>query len=110
MTLPNADQAHVPDEKVVGYLLSEEHANGRSKARFFRSVGFTKAEAAALIAALLEVARTGSVTDRLQDEHGTRYVVDGSVETPTAHTIDIRTVWIVLEEEQRPRFVTAYPR
>jgi len=40
MRLPNGTNAYVPREKLVEYLLSETHAVGKSKARFFRGFGF----------------------------------------------------------------------
>lgn len=109
MRLPNAERARIPEEKIAEYLLSEEHATGRSKARYFRSLGFAKSESSVLRGALLEVAVSGSVTDRLRDAHGTRYVVDGTMDTPTGGTVEIRTVWMILKGERSPRLVTAYP-
>ena len=41
--LPNAGHGIVSDQKVVGYLLSESHPDGRGKARFFSGYGFTAA-------------------------------------------------------------------
>jgi len=41
MKLPNAEHAIVPGPKITHYLLSETHRDGRHKAAFFRSFGFT---------------------------------------------------------------------
>jgi hypothetical protein len=41
MELPNKSNAFVATGKVLDYLLSETHAVGRSKARFFGSVPVT---------------------------------------------------------------------
>jgi hypothetical protein len=40
MKLPNADNAVVEREKIVGYLLNSAHRYGTSKARFFAGFGF----------------------------------------------------------------------
>lgn len=40
MELLNKFKAYIPISKMTGYLLSETHAVGKSKARFFRSLGF----------------------------------------------------------------------
>jgi len=40
MKLPNREQADIPQSKLIDYLLSENHAAGRSKAAFFRNFGF----------------------------------------------------------------------
>lgn len=41
MHTPNADMAEVPPAKVTRYLLSLESEDGRSKAAFFLSRGFS---------------------------------------------------------------------
>jgi hypothetical protein len=40
MKLPKVSTAVVPPEKMVGYLLSETHRDGRHKAAFFHRLGF----------------------------------------------------------------------
>ena len=40
MKLPNVEQVIVPRAKIVDYLLSETHRNGRYKAAFFLRFGF----------------------------------------------------------------------
>ena len=42
MKLPNLEKAIVPREKIVDYLLSFVHKDGRAKAEFFMRFGFTK--------------------------------------------------------------------
>jgi len=38
--LPNKSKAYIPANKITGYLLSKTHAIGKSKAGYFRSLGF----------------------------------------------------------------------
>lgn len=106
--LPDGMVAVVPQAKVTDYLLSETHPEGRFKARFFRSAGFT--DAADLTASLLAVARTGNATARMSTTHGRLYDVDGKIETPTGILTTLRTVWIREHGTDAPRLVTAYPR
>ncbi len=40
MKLPNREKAFVPREKIVDYLLSFVHKDGRAKAEFFTRFGF----------------------------------------------------------------------
>lgn len=108
MRLPGGHEAHVPREKVEGYLLSRTHPTGRFKARFFLGAGFTTTES--LVAALEEVARRGTVSSEVQTAYGVKYVVDGQLETPAGDQAAIRTVWIREEGSVVPQFVTAYPR
>ncbi len=53
MKLPHRDRAHVPMRKLTNYLLSPSHPVGRSKAPFFRGLGFNASDADALRAELL---------------------------------------------------------
>jgi hypothetical protein len=48
LRLPNKEKAYIPRHKILDYLLSEKHAVGKSKARFFRSLGFDESNAGEL--------------------------------------------------------------
>jgi len=54
--LPNKADAYIPPNKIEGYLLSETHAIGRLKGRFFRSLGFEESTAGRLEQGLLAIA------------------------------------------------------
>ena len=109
MKLPNGKNAAIPTEKVEQYLLSDVHAVGRAKARFFRGVGYRQEDPSVLEADLASIARNEQVFEVMQTHHGTKYVVDGRVKTPSGSSVRIRTVWIVEPGSARPRLVTAYP-
>ena len=42
MNLENKEQAYIPVAKLLDYLLSETHPVGKSKAKYFRSLGFNE--------------------------------------------------------------------
>ena len=109
MKLPNREQAHVPKRKLTAYLLSRAHPVGRSKARFFRQLGFDETNVEDLRQSLRKVARRAEIDEAEQTPHGTKYAVVGSVHTPDGDSVRVRTVWIIESEEEAPRFVTAYP-
>ena len=109
MLLPNSEHAFMPAEKLTGYLLSETHAIGRTKARFFLAHGYDLTTPERLERDLLEIARENLVEEKVDSRHGTKYVVEGILKTPRGTSITIRTVWIVEPSDTRPRFVTAYP-
>ena len=109
MRLPNADQAIVDESKVVEYLLSTSHPEGQSKAAFFSTFGFRADRWKTLARALREHGTAGEVTGVSRSRYGTRYNVDGPVETPNGRKPQVRTVWIVDSERGAPRLVTAYP-
>lgn len=107
--LPGGEQAAIPPTKLAGYLLSETHPVGRSKAKFLRAVGFGETNTRHLAEGLLAIARWGTVVERVTSPHGVKYVVDGPLTTPLAGEVRLRTVWIVETDAEAPRFVTAYP-
>lgn len=109
MLLPNRQQAFVAERKLTHYLLSLSHPVGGPKARFFRGHGFTKETSALLKEELLQLARKNEVRAEEATPHGTKYVVEGLIDTPHGTTVAVRTVWMIERERSAPRFVTAYP-
>ena len=109
MRLPNAEAAEVDPEKLKGYLLSQTHPIGRSKAKFFRSIGFDESHVTILEQGLIEIARTEEIADTAPSVHGVKYIIDGLIMTPSGSRVRLRTVWILDSGQGRPRFVTAYP-
>ena len=81
MKLPNGINAAIPTEKVEQYLLSDVHAVGRAKSRFFRGVGYRHEDPSVLEADLAFIARNEQVSEVIQTRHGTKYVMDGRVNT-----------------------------
>lgn len=109
MRLPNAEAARIEVEKLEGYLLCETHAIGRSKARYFRGVGFDESSVDLLLRGLLAIAKNEEVVESVSSIHGVKYVVDGVVTAPSGAKVKLRTVWIIDRGHDTPRFVTAYP-
>jgi hypothetical protein len=109
MKLPHYEMAVVPRAKVTDYLLSPSHPDGRGKARFFRSFGFSVESWERFAEALLRHAADHEVARAETSPFGTRYVVEGIISTPDSRAPLIRAVWFVEAGEQIPRFATAYP-
>ncbi len=109
MHLPFSEKAFVPTRKLTDYLLSETHAVGKSKAKFFRAVGFNESNVTLLKEGLLAIAQRQPVANVVQTAYGSKYVIDGPLQTPRGFVIHVRTIWIVENEATQPRFVTAYP-
>lgn len=108
MRVPNAEMARVDLAKVLDYLLSDTHPVGQSKARFFRSLGFSREAPQELIEALLKVVNQGDCQDHRVTLHGSTYVVDGIV-VGRLRKGRVRTVWVIEDGQVAPRLVTAYP-
>ncbi len=109
MRLPNGERAFIPSEKLTGYLLSETHPTGQSKARFFRALGFTALNADQLAVQLLAIARTADNAIASRSPHGEKYSVVGVITSSDGRRALVQTVWIIEQSDERPRFVTAYP-
>ncbi len=109
MQLPDNSNAYVSMSKITDYLISETHAIGKSKAKFFRSLGFDEENVGRFIQGLIRIAQTESVTDVSETAYGKKYVIDGDLETPKGDMIRLRTVWIIETGDFVPRLVTAYP-
>lgn len=109
MKLPNAEKAVVPQSKVLDYLLSEEHPQGRYKAVFFNQLGFERAKWQTLASALKGHAKQHDVSGLDEARFGTSYVIDGTIDCPIGVRAVIRTVWFIEDGGETPRLVTAYP-
>ncbi len=107
--LPNAEAATVEVAKLTEYLLSTTHKDGKGKAKFFMAFGFSLAEVDQMETALLLHGLTQPVVQVSDTEHGVKYVLECSLDTPDARNPCIRSVWIVDAGKTSPRLVTAFP-
>jgi hypothetical protein len=107
--LPTATQAVIDDRKITGYLLSDSHPTGRSKARFFKQHGFRTRSWRRLRDALLAHARQSPIEMRIETQFGTKYILVGPLAAPDGRTPTIPAVWFVERGEVVPRLVTVYP-
>ena len=109
MKLPHAAKARVERKKIIEYLLSSSHPDGSAKARFFIRFGFSSERWEIFADALRQHGKAHDVSASIGSRHGTRYSVDGSLETPDGRNPKVRTVWVVAKRSKSPRLVTAYP-
>ncbi len=110
MKLPNAEHAYVAPAKILDYLLSMESPRGKSKARFFTQFGFSADRWQQLANALRIHGVSHEVTSVTQTQHGTRFTVDGELQTLDGRNPHIRTAWIIRNGSEEPRLITAHPR
>jgi hypothetical protein len=107
--VPNKEQAIVDAAKVSGYLLSSTHPIGRAKAQFFHRFGFRDDAPDDLAQALLNHVRTFPVAQVEPSTYGTKYRVDGPVASPDGRNPLVSSVWIILQGDTIPRFITVFP-
>jgi hypothetical protein len=106
--LPNAHKAIIKPEKLQYYLLSPTHLEGKYKAAFFQNLGYDASAWEILENDIKILILSNDAVRQKSSSHGTYYIVKGKVTSPSGNTFNIQTVWIILNGEDIPRFVTAY--
>jgi hypothetical protein len=109
MKVPGAEFAQIDREKIEDYLLSPFHPVGRFKAVWFNSLGYLRNEWQELDTALRAHLRSSEVIETERNAFGLKYVVGGNLLTPSGTVANVVAVWIILDHDSAPRFVTAYP-
>jgi aspartyl-tRNA synthetase len=109
MKLPNAHRASIPAAKITAYLLSLQHPDGRSKARFFMHFGFDPKNWQQLADALRQHALENEVVSQQQTRFGVKWIIDGPLMTPEGRNPHLRTIWFTPTNSEIPGLVTAYP-
>ena len=109
MHLPQFEQVIIPQRKLTEYLLSRTHRDGRSKATFFESFGFTIEAWEVLADALRRHAAEHDVVTTEETPFGMSYTVEGALLAPDGRQPLVRVVWFIETGEAIPRLVTAYP-
>lgn len=102
-------QVIISQDKLIDYVLSETHATGKFKAKFFRNLGFNETNIHLFEKALHKLAKSQEVTDVVSSKYGTKYIIDGPIDTPRGKVVNVRTIWIIERGQFNPRFVTVYP-
>ena len=108
MKLPNIEKARIPQEKILNYLLSPTHRDGKPKHDFFIRFGFTRERWKLLADVLIRHAKSHDVQASFETPFGRRYVIEGTMACPDGRRPVILSVWFI-EHGDAPRLVTAYP-
>jgi hypothetical protein len=108
MKIPNSEKAIIQSEKIKDYLLSSSHPVGRFKAVFFNSFGYSLNSWEQLSNDIHFILQNEAEIKE-KSEFGQKYEVKGKISGSLKKTAHITTVWIILKNEDYPRFVTAYP-
>lgn len=109
MYLPNAAHAYIPPAKILDYLLAADHPDGGDKSVVLTRFGFNRAEWQILAQALRTHGASHEVVRTLRTPHGLKFVIEGVLDAPDGRSLNLRTVWIILDGTDAPRLVSAYP-
>ena len=108
MKLPNPENAIIDHQKLAGYCLNPNHADGQHKARVFKSVlNLDINDVDELKTALSEAVKNNDAIPENRNQYGQKYVIDFPM-TRGDRTAMIHSVWIVKNQENFPRLVTCY--
>jgi hypothetical protein len=72
-------------------------------------LGYSESNIAELSDGLLEIACANDVSETIDIEFGTKYIVKGNLKTPGDVMAEVITIWIIEKGSDAPKFVTAYP-
>ena len=107
--LPGAERAVVPEEKLRGYLLNPEHADGTHKLRVFQSaLGIGPDDWEFMRHQLQSGVTNATVESSRPSVDCTVYMVPMDVEGLNGAKKRVSTVWKVDDGGDSPSFVTAY--
>src|SRR4051812_11782797 len=109
MKVPNQRSAQIDPTKIRDYLLSQLHPIGRFKSAFFIALGYSQEAWQQLDADLRAHLQAHEIVQTQRNAFGLKYIVSGNLFGPSGAVADLTSVWIVLDGENFPRFVTAYP-
>ena len=107
MTLPNIDQVVVPRAKVVDYLLSQTHRDGRHKAAFFLRFGFTPDKWQEMAAALVQHAVDHGLTREEPSPFGRRLGARRSLDPRHPLPFSDMHIWDIIAERQATQQIQA---
>lgn len=108
MTLPNWTNARIDLAKLKNYVLNEGHPAGRYKAKVFLSaLSLKTSDAEKLRDEILKGLKQSEAIAGHANQYGTRYIVDLII-TNFNQMATVRTVWIILKNEEFPRLITCY--
>ncbi|MBI2611225.1 hypothetical protein HYW54_00575 [Candidatus Gottesmanbacteria bacterium] len=115
MKLPYRNNAIIPRKKLTHYLLNLEHKDGKSKAKFFRGIGFSEINLDKFEQELLKVAKENKVTlvnksksKRVKYDPVIKYSIIGSINAPNGKRYMVETGWVRETGKKIPRLTSAY--
>lgn len=108
MRIPSTEDASIPLEKIVEYLLNIDHPDGGSKARVLGHAGFSVERPEELDQALREQHLTLDAQPGKPSPFGKKYEIRGPLQGPSG-VVFVMSVWIVRHGDTAPRLITVVP-
>ncbi len=109
MKVPNYEQAVIPKEKLIDYLLNFDHQDGKSKALFYQKFGFERPNYIELIELLKRIIAENDFDSCIETPFGKKYIVYGYLNSKRQPRPMLKTVWQISKNDNLPYLITAYP-
>ena len=108
MKLPNKENVVVDIAKLRDYSLNPEHPEGKHKARVFKAaLGLTQDDAEQLREMILQAIETTDAEQTSATSHGERFAIDFVVKGLRGN-VQVRSAWMIRNDENFPRLTTCY--
>lgn len=109
--LPYRGKSIIKNEKLTGYLLSLTHPEGKSKAKFFRRIGYNESNIIEFEQTLLKIGKSNEVkvVDKKKSKIVVKYTIYGLIDAPNGKQYKVKTVWAIDSGSNIPHLTTAHP-
>jgi len=57
----------------------------------------------------MSIAHSSDVKEVVPSPYDIKYIIDGSIQSPSGNFMYVRTVWIIEKDDDNPYLVTVYP-
>lgn len=111
MKLPYRKNSIIKSEKLNNYLLSLTHQEGKSKAKFFRKIGYNESNIAEFEQVLLKIGMLNEVdaVDKKKSKIVIKYTIYGLIDAPNGKQYKVKSVWAIDSGTKIPHLATAHP-
>lgn len=89
--------------------LEQEDDDGRAKAKFFASLGFSADDPAKFAESIKAHRMTARLKNTLNTEYGEKFVFICGINAPSGKDICITSIWQIDNGQRVARLITAYP-
>ena len=107
--LSNSQNALIAERKLRDYVLSSSHPTGKHKAKFLQRAGYEQKEWVILENDLREQHLTQDAQKKEKNSFGQKFIIKAPLTGPNGVRLMVTSVWIILNNENFPRFVTLIP-
>jgi len=109
MKIPNAATAVIAEDKLVKYLLNDEHPKGGGKARLFLALGYEAGNWQRFASDIREQHLSQEVVASAENDYGVCYEIVAPLKGPAGRSMAFRSVWQIDTGTHTPRLITMVP-